>query len=84
MYSWYVYIIRCSDGSLYTGITKDIIRRIDEHNCSDQSGAVYTRTRRPVKLVYQENHSTRSAAAKREYEIKQLDKNGKEAILTQS
>ena len=82
--SWYVYIVRCADNSLYTGITTDLERRINEHNNSNQSGAVYTRIRRPVRLIYQENHPARSAAAKREYEIKQMSKNEKEAILTQS
>ena len=82
--SWYVYIVRCSDDSLYTGITTDLERRINEHNSDNQSAAAYTRSRRPVKLIYQENHPTRSSAAKREYEIKQLSKNGKEAILMQS
>ena len=49
---WYVYILKCSDNSLYTGITKDLERRVDEHN-SGREAAKYTRARRPVKLVYQ-------------------------------
>jgi len=78
---WYVYIVRCADDSLYTGITKDILRRVDEHNTDDKSGAVYTHNRRPVTLVYQESHTTRSAAARREHEIKQMNKKTKEAFL---
>ena len=51
MSSWYVYIVRCNDGTLYTGITKDLERRLAEHN-SPKGGAKYTRTRKPVTLVY--------------------------------
>jgi putative endonuclease len=68
---WYVYIVQCRDGTLYTGITTDIARRIYEHN-NLKCGARYTRTRRLVKLVYNENFTTRSEAMKREYEIKHL------------
>ncbi len=81
MSNWYVYIIRCSDESLYTGITIDIERRIDEHNNSDLLGARYTRTRSPVKLVYQESLDSRSEATKREYKIKRLSRTEKEALL---
>jgi len=66
---YYVYILRCADDTLYTGITTELERRIDEHNGSDK-GAKYTRMRRPVKLVYSEEYSDRSAASKREYAIK--------------
>jgi len=62
-------MLECADGTLYTGIATDIERRIDEHNHSPK-GAKYTRTRRPVKLVYTEKYSDRSTASKREYEIK--------------
>jgi len=81
MCNWYVYIVRCSDDSLYTGITRDPERRVDEHNCNNLLGAMYTRGRRPVKLVYKEAYKTRSEAAKREYAIKQMDRNEKEALL---
>jgi putative endonuclease len=81
MSNWYVYIVRCSDDSLYTGITKDPERRVDEHNYNNLLGALYTRGRRPVKLVYKEVRKTRSEAAKREYAIKQLDRNEKEALV---
>jgi putative endonuclease len=66
---YYVYILKCADKTLYTGITTELVRRVDEHNGSDK-GAKYTRVRRPVTLVYSELHDDRSAASKREYEIK--------------
>ena len=69
--SWYVYIVRCSDGTLYTGITKDLKKRIGEHN-SDKDGAKYTKPRRPVDLVYSEQVESRSAAAKLEYQFKRM------------
>ena len=68
---WWVYLVRCSDGTLYTGITNDLERRIVEHN-SKNGGARYTRSRRPVKLVYSEQTESRSGAAKREYRIKRM------------
>lgn len=68
---YFIYILECSDGTLYTGIAQDIIKRLDEHNNSDK-GAKYTRARRPVKLVYKEPSKDRSSASKREYEIKKL------------
>lgn len=69
--SYFVYILECSDGSLYTGITKDIQRRLNEHNTSEK-GAKYTKTKRPVKIVYEESAQDRSIASKREYAIKKL------------
>lgn len=69
--SYFVYILECSDGSLYTGITKDVAKRLDEHNTSDK-GAKYTKARRPVKLLYEEYSENRSSASKREYAIKKL------------
>ncbi len=79
--SWIVYMVRCSDNSLYTGITKDIDKRIKEHNSASKLGAKYTRSRTPVTLVYTENIKTRSQAAKRECEIKKMDKKAKEMLL---
>ncbi|RLA76089.1 MAG: GIY-YIG nuclease family protein [Epsilonproteobacteria bacterium] len=70
-----LYIVKCSDETLYTGITSDINRRIKEHNFSVK-GAKYTRIRRPVKLVYTEEHLSRSLASKREYEIKKYMSRG--------
>jgi putative endonuclease len=66
---YYLYILECADGTLYTGIATDLERRLEEHNSSCR-GAKYTRTRRPVKLVYSERYSDRSSASKREYHIK--------------
>ncbi|MDH3637583.1 MAG: GIY-YIG nuclease family protein [Gammaproteobacteria bacterium] len=81
MSDWYVYVVRCRDGSLYTGIATDLARRIREHNVDDKRGAKYTRVRRPVELVYWENCDTRSEAAKREHEIRQWSKPSKEALI---
>ena len=66
---YFVYILKCADETLYTGIATELERRIEEHNGSDK-GAKYTRVRRPVRLVYSEEYPDRSAASKREYEIK--------------
>jgi len=66
---YYVYIVKCADDTLYTGIATELERRILEHNESDK-GAKYTRVRRPVNLVYSEEYPDRSTASKREYEIK--------------
>ena len=68
---WFVYILRCADGTLYTGITTDLERREQEHN-SEKKGARYTRSRRPVVLVYSEKVEDRSEASKREHAIKKL------------
>ena len=76
--NWYVYMLRCADGSLYTGYTDDIHRRLLVHNTG--KGAKYTRSRLPVKLVYREVCSDKSEALKREYAIKQLSKAEKEAL----
>ena len=81
MSEWFVYLVRCNDASLYTGIAKDVERRIAEHNGAGKLGAKYTRARRPVQLVYQEPHLTRSDAAKRESEIKNYGKQKKENLI---
>jgi len=78
---WFVYIVRCADDSLYTGIAKDVERRIEEHNSGNALAASYTRSRRPVELVYKEAVDTRSTALKREYEIKQLTRRQKDDLL---
>jgi len=77
---WYTYMVRCRDRSLYTGITKDIDRRLAEHN-NAKNGARYTRTRRPVRLVFLERFSSRSAAAKREHQLKSLSKTEKQKLF---
>jgi putative endonuclease len=68
---WFVYIVSCRDKTLYTGITNDPKRRLQEHN-STGNGAKYTRGRRPVTLVYLESCPSRSAASKREHSIKRM------------
>jgi len=79
--SYYVYILKCSDLTLYTGITTDIKRRLVEHN-SSKKGAKYTMLRRPVELVYAEEHEDRSSASKREYAIKKLSREKKLELIT--
>lgn len=80
MAKWAVYIVQCIDKSFYTGITTDIQRRISEHN-SDAKGARYTRSRRPVKLVFQQSFESRSLASKQEYVIKQLSRDQKAKLI---
>ncbi len=77
---WFVYLLRCSDNSLYTGITTDINRRLNEHNKTNR-GAKYTRARRPVTLVYIEEVLNKSIASKREYQIKKQPKLNKERLV---
>src|SRR5437879_4401675 len=77
--SWFVYFLRCADGSLYAGITKDVQRRSRQHN--DGTASRYTRSRRPTKLVWQEAQSSRSAALKREAAIKTMTRREKLALL---
>lgn len=80
--SYYFYMVRCQDDTLYSGITTDLVRRVEEHN-SDAKGARYTRARQPVELVYQEVHDSRSSASKREAEVKKYTKQQKEALISQ-
>ena len=68
---WYLYVVRCVDSTLYTGITTDVDRRVREHNASKR-GAKYTRTRRPVELVWTREYKSRSEAQKAEYNFKKL------------
>jgi len=79
MPTWSVYILRCVDGTLYTGISTDICRRIAAHNIG--KGAKYTRARLPVTLVWSEEKISESAARKREMEIKTLKKHEKELLI---
>ena len=76
---WHVYIVECADRSLYTGIAVDLQARIAAHN--DGSGARYTRGRRPVALVYHEPAEDRSAALRREIEIKRLNRAAKRKLI---
>lgn len=80
MYMYYLYILKCADKTLYTGITVDLRRRIKEHNTS-KFGAKYTRGRRPVKLVYSKKFRNRSLASKSETRIKQMTKMEKLKII---
>lgn len=76
---WSVYILRCGDESLYTGIAKDVAKRLKQH--SDGKGARYTRTRLPLSVVYQESCSSRTRALVREYELKKLPRAKKLEII---
>ncbi len=75
----FTYIVECSDHTLYTGWTKDLEKRIQAHN--DGKGAKYTKTRRPVRLVYFETFSTKEEAMSREYRIKRLSRKEKEQLI---
>jgi putative endonuclease len=76
---WYVYMVRCRDDTLYTGITSDLEGRLAAHR--DGAASKYTRVRLPVRLVYQERHSSRSTASKREAAIKKLGRSAKLALI---
>ena len=75
----YTYIVKCSDETLYTGWTNNLKKRLEAHNSG--KGAKYTKTRRPVELVYFEEHDTKQEAMKREYAIKQLSRQKKLALI---
>ncbi|HEX5624048.1 MAG TPA: GIY-YIG nuclease family protein [Sulfuricurvum sp.] len=77
---YWVYMLRCCDGTLYTGITIDLERRLHEHNTSNK-GAKYTKAKRPVTLVYHESCETKSTALKREIVLKKMTKLQKEALI---
>jgi len=76
---WFLYILECCDGSFYTGITKNMDRRLQKHN--NGKGAAYTRSHRPVKLIYQENCIDRTAALIRELKIKSMNRKQKENLV---
>lgn len=77
---WYVYIVRCNDDTFYTGVARDLARRIQQHN-QGNAGARYTRARRPVELVYQETAADRSTAQQREYRIRKLNAAEKRRLI---
>lgn len=77
--NWTVYILRCSDGTLYTGVTNNLDKRVKVHNSG--KGAKYTKKRLPVVVVYTEPALDRSSAQKREYQIKQLSRNQKLSLI---
>ena len=83
MDNWLMYVVRCSDGSLYAGVTKNLKRRILEHNYG-MRGAKYTRSRRPVEVVYEEECSDHSVALKKEWAFKKLSKVKKERMIAES
>jgi len=76
---WWVYVVRCADGTLYTGVTTAVARRVRQHNAGTASK--YTRSRRPVELAYREAASGHGAALRREAAIKKLSRKAKEALV---
>jgi len=80
MKGWFLYVLRCSDDTLYTGITTDVSRRLNEHNTGSR-GAKYTSARRPVELVCWIDFKDRSSAQKAEYKFKQLTRKQKEETI---
>lgn len=76
----FVYVVECADGTLYTGYTTDVERRVAEHNTGE--GAKYTRGRTPVELVHVESYASRSAAMRREHRVKQLTREEKEGLVS--
>jgi len=81
--AWFLYVLRCADDTFYTGTTTDITRRINEHN-TKKCGAKYTKTRRPVELVFWLDFANRSQAQKAEYKFKKLTRMQKEKIINAS
>mgnify|MGYP001825078059 CR=1 FL=1 len=79
--NYHLYILRCRDGSLYTGIATDVARRLSEHE-SGKRGAKYLRGRGPLQLVFQQSLGDRSAATRAEYQVKRLDRSQKEALVS--
>lgn len=79
---WFVYLLRCGDGSLYTGITTDVRRRCQQHNAGTASR--YTRSRLPTRLVYQQIQPSRSTALQREAAIKKLSRSQKLALIREA
>jgi putative endonuclease len=77
--TYFTYILRCADGTLYTGYTTELEKRVEVHNSG--KWAKYTRIRRPVELIYSEKHASRSEACKREYAIKQMKREEKLRLL---
>jgi putative endonuclease len=79
---YFVYLVKCNDNTFYCGYTNNLEKRIQTHNCG--KGSKYTRGRLPVKLIYVEEHSSKSSALKKEYKIKQLSKNKKKQLVKQN
>ena len=79
---WFLYVVQCSDGTYYTGVTTNVERRVNEHNNSKRA-AKYTKVRRPVKVIYSLVYESRSSAQKAEYRFKQLTRKQKEEIINE-
>lgn len=79
--NWQVYLLCCADLTLYCGVTNDLPRRLRQHNGEIKGGAKYTQSRRPCKLVYSESLADKSSAMQREYVIKQMTRQQKEALF---
>ncbi len=77
--AWFLYLVQCADGSFYTGITNNVTRRCQQHNAGTASR--YTRSRLPVELIYQESHTSRSVALKRELVVKAMSRGEKESLI---
>ena len=82
--AWHVYLLRCADGTFYTGITTDLARRLRQHNGELSGGARYTQARRPVELAWKDVCESRSAAAKAEHRIRRLSRTQKRALIQSS
>ena len=80
---WFLYVVHCSDGTLYTGVTTDVSRRVHEHNAGSR-GAKYTKARRPVRLVYCINFDNRASAQKAEHKFKKLTRMQKNEVISES
>ena len=80
---YFLYILKCKDGTLYTGITTDVVRRVREHNSSTK-GAKYTKPRRPVVLVYSKKFKNRSTSSKAEAKIKAMTRQEKQDLIKKS
>tara|TARA_Y100000310_G_scaffold255389_1_gene262810 strand:+ start:1606 stop:1896 length:291 start_codon:yes stop_codon:yes gene_type:complete len=78
---WFLYVVECSDNTLYTGVTTDVSRRVHEHNTS-KKGAKYTRSRRPVRVVYYDEFPDRSSALKAEHWVKKLSRKEKQQLVS--
>jgi len=79
--AWYLYLIKCGDGSIYTGITTNVERRFEEHSSSGKKAARYLRGRGPLKLVFKEQVGDKGSALKLEYRIKQLPRSQKQELI---
>ena len=80
--AWSLYVLKCRDGTLYTGITADLPRRVQQHN--DGTASRYTRSRLPIKLIFSEPCRSRSQALKKEYALKQLSREKKEGYIREN